>query len=161
MYQEIERKFLIKKLPSLTDYEAVTYERYFLFINQDIEIRIQKKWDKYEFERKETIHNLSSQKQKFEITQQEFDELKKTALSFIIRKSYHISSHPDITIKIYEWIFEGLKRVEVEFDDEPSAQAFTPPDWFWEEITQSPLWRDSKLIYLSQDEMNQLIWNNS
>jgi hypothetical protein len=40
---EIERKFLIQELPDLQNIPEITYERYFLEINPDREIRIQKK----------------------------------------------------------------------------------------------------------------------
>lgn len=160
MNYEIERKFLIKELPNLSNCEIIRYERYFLFRNQNIEIRIQKKGEKYEFERKENVNSLSTKKKKFEITKEEFDEFKKGSTQAIIRKSYKISNVPNITIKIYEWKYKGLKRVEVEFENEQNAQDFNPLSWFWNEITDSILWRDSKILDLSEYEINKMmIWN--
>ena len=48
--QEIERKFLMKKLPDLSGKDCICYERYFLKIQPDFEERIQKKGDTYERE---------------------------------------------------------------------------------------------------------------
>ena len=156
MNYEIERKFLIKELPDLNIYEKISYERYFLFINENSEIRIQKKANKYEFERKENKNNLSSKKQKFEISEEEFEQLSKISKQVIIRNSYKISDKPNITIKIYEWKYKGLKRVEVEFENEQEAKLFKPLIWFGKEITDSVLWRDSRLLKLSKFE----IWEN-
>lgn len=159
MKKEIERKFLVKTLPNLENLEKVEYERYFIFKNSNVEIRIQKKWNKFEFERKEKLSELSSSKQKFEISKEEFEYLKSISNSSIIRDSYLISTNPEISIKVYHWKFEWLVRVEVEFLDEDSAKEFIPLDWFWKEITDLPLWKDSKLLSLTDEQFNSLIWN--
>jgi hypothetical protein len=56
---EIERKWFIKKLPDLQGLKSISYERYFLFIGDAVEVRIQKKGDKFEFERKSQISKLT------------------------------------------------------------------------------------------------------
>ncbi len=157
MSNEIERKFLIKEMPDISNLKSLSYERYFLFRNPSVEIRIQKKGDKYEFERKTTESNLSAKKYKFELTKEEFEKLKKQSNESIIRESYKISETPEITIKIYQGKFEGLKRIEVEFSDEKEAQEFHPLEWFGKEITNSSLGRDSKLIDLSDEEIKNFL----
>ncbi len=157
MNKEIERKFLIKKLPDLSLLKKYSYERYFIFNKNSIEIRIQKKWEIYEFERKVKENNLSSLKQKFEISKEEFDCLKKISDKSIFRDSYIYSENPSITIKIYHKKFKWLKRVEVEFLDEESAKNFKPYTWFWKEITNLSIWKDSKLISLDKKEFNKFL----
>lgn len=157
MQKEIERKFLIKNMPKLEDLEVVDYERYFIYNQAGVEIRIQKKWDIYQFERKETQNNLSAKKLKYEITKTEFEQLKKQAPYWIFRKSYRVSKEPKISIKIYSGRYEWLNRVEVEFTSQKNAQDFVLLDWFGEEITDSSLWRDSKLVELSEQEFKGLI----
>jgi len=100
---------------------------------------------------------LSAKKLKYEITQTEFEQLKKQAPYWIFRKSYKISQEPNISIKVYSDRFEWLQRVEVEFNSEEQAYSFVIPDWFGEEITDSPLGRDSQLINLSEEEFKKLI----
>ena len=39
----------------------------------------------------------------------------------------------------------GLLLVEVEFPDEASARAFTPPSWFGREVTGDPRYQNSSL----------------
>ncbi len=158
MKNEIERKFLVKKMPSLKWLEAICYERCFLIRNEKIEIRVQKKAEKYEFERKEKSSNLFAKKQKIEIQKKEFERFKKTTKEEIIRDSYILDNKdPEISVKVYHGRFEGLVRVEVEFSDEKSAKKFTPPKWFWKEITDSPLGKDSKLLDLSDKEFKKLM----
>jgi CYTH domain-containing protein len=101
MNHEVERKFLICTLPNLQGYQPIRYERYFLFKNKYVEIRVQKKGDRYEFERKETINNLSARKEKISITRDEFNSLIKNCTDIIIRDSFNISKTPNITLKVY------------------------------------------------------------
>jgi len=57
--QEIERKFLVKKLPDLSNKDSINYERYFLKIESDYEERIQKKGGVYERDFHNTALNVS------------------------------------------------------------------------------------------------------
>ncbi len=149
---EIERKWLAKKLPELSNFTPISYERYFLFIGEKVEIRIQKKGKKFEFERKAQISKLSREEQKFEVTKEEFETLKKKCKKSIIRESYLLEENPEISLKIYHGNYEGLIRVEVEFSSENDAKEFKPLKWFGEEITDTPLGKDKSLIKLSKDE---------
>lgn len=73
---EIERKWFVKTLPDLSGLTPVSYERYFLFIGDTVEVRIQKKGNKFEFERKSQISKLTREEQKFEITEEEYETFK-------------------------------------------------------------------------------------
>ncbi len=152
---EIERKFLIKKMPDLSDLKVLRSERFFIFIWNWIELRIQSKDDKYELERKEKISDLSREWIKVNISKEEFDILKEKSSKFLIRDNYYLWNN--VSIKIYHWEFEWLIRYEVEFDSEKDANNFIKPDFIWKEITDSPLWKDSKLINLSKEEFIKLI----
>lgn len=157
MNHEIERKFLISQIPDLKNITPISYERYFLETNDETEIRIQKKWTLYEYETKTNESVLSAVKTKETISQEKFNKLKEGITKYLNRKSYLISNNPEISIKIYSWYFKWLSRVEVEFKDEIEARNFKIPDWFWKEITDSSLWRDSKLIKLSHKDFQELI----
>ncbi|MDR2901763.1 MAG: hypothetical protein LBU87_01455, partial [Lactobacillales bacterium] len=73
--REIERKFLIKKLPDLGRITPVRYERYFLSDDGIRQVRIQKTGDKYELETKTKINAFEFEKSKKEISEGEFLEL--------------------------------------------------------------------------------------
>lgn len=145
--QEIERKFLVTALPNLVDKTPLAYERYFLYIGETFEIRIQKKGDQYEFERKGRTGVLMNEKTKFAITKDEFEHLKQFSTLSLQRESYDLGNHA--SIKIYHGTYEGLIRAEFEFDSETAVRAFTPPSWCGPEITNHVLGRDAKLIHLS------------
>jgi adenylate cyclase len=155
---EIERKFLVKQLPDLSSVEAVEYERHFIFTSDRLEIRVQKKGEKYEFERKVKISDLQRQGQKFEITKEEFEKFKELSIASIIRTAYFLDHiPPKLSVKIYHGKYEGLTRAEVEFKSEEEANLFNPFDWMGMEITNAPLGKDSKLITLSEKEFRELL----
>src|SRR5579872_5953286 len=116
--KEIERKFLVKKMPDLSGHASVRYERYFLYKDGRVEMRIQQKGNRFEFERKMILSGLSSEKMKFEITRPEFEALKKIAGHSLIRDSYQLSDEPQISLKVYQGKFVGLIRAEAEFSSE-------------------------------------------
>ena len=65
----------------------------------------------------------------------------------ISKKRYLIPIESDLTIELD--IFEGklspLILAEVEFDTEEQAKAFTPPEWFGEDVTYSMDYHNSVL----------------
>lgn len=149
---EIERKWIVKPEVAaelIKGKEAIPYERWFLSISDNVEERIQRKGNNYEYERKETISSLSSDKSKKGISTEEFDLLKAKAIAGITRDSYLLEN--GISLKVYSGIHTGLVRAEVEFDTELAAQSFQTPEWFGIEITESLLGRDKKLAVLSID----------
>lgn len=157
MDSEIERKFLINKLPNLKGKTKEEFERYYFFRGNGIEIRIQRINITYEFERKVRKSKLGSRIYKFPISREEFEYFKPKNSDSIIRDNYKISVNLNVSVKIYHERFEGLVRVEVEFNTEKEANKFTPLDWMGREITNSPLGRDSRLLDLSDKEFNELI----
>ena len=50
-----------------------------------------------------------------------------------------------IELDIFEGQYEGLMLAEVEFPSEEEANAFTPPAWFGEDVTDSGLYQNSRL----------------
>lgn len=153
---EIERKWIISEIPNdLLLSSPLIYERHFLFIGNDIEIRVQKKGNKYEFERKITKSELSREINKFEITEAEYNLFSKNSIASIVRESYQIEEYPEISIKKYGGRHIGLIRVEIEFENENEANLYTPLGWFGKEITEGKLGKDKELIKLSNDEFNK------
>jgi CYTH domain-containing protein len=153
---EIERKFLVKILPDLTNIKPEIWERYFLELGK-IEKRISKIDAKYFYEVKTDVNKLMIEKEIREISKNEFDELKKKAIKNLKRKSFLISDKPKISIKIYENEYEGLIRAEFEFESENEAKIFESPEWVGKEITKTELSRDGKLIKLKREEFLKLL----
>lgn len=157
MKNEIERKFFIKEMPDLSGIEPLHYERYFLERGNGKEIRISKINDSYVYEEKSELSELERTRTKREITREEFEQLKEKASEGLVRDRYAFSSNPDIAIQVYRGRFEGLIRVEVEFDSEEEAKAFLPLPWMGKEMTGMPIARDGQLIELSDEEFKRYI----
>jgi adenylate cyclase len=56
-------------------------------------------------------------------------------------------------VDVYAGSLEGLCVVEVEFDSEAAAAAFTPPGWFGEELTEIPGWSNAALARHGRPDM--------
>lgn len=154
---EIERKFLTSQLPDISNLIGIEYERYFLKVSDIEEIRIQKKWHKYEQEIKKEKNILTSQKEKKEISQKDFELLKQQSIGKIVRTSYIIKKIPLTTLKVYHGKHKGLTRIEVEFSSEQEAKNFKPESWYGKEITNSPLWKDKNIIQLNLQDFKTLL----
>jgi len=148
---EKTRKFLVKKIPGLDGLVKTTYERYFLFKNDKVELRIQKKDNQYQLERVVEMTGGETEKTKLIISEEEFEKLKEKSIGEIIRDSYIVQKDPEIAIRFYKGRYEGLVRVETDME--------TVPEWFGEEITKTDLGRDGKLIRLTREEFLKLLTN--
>ena len=157
MRNEIERKSFIKEMPDLSCIQPIKYERYFLEAEDGKEIRISNVNNAYFYEEKEVISSLERTREKKEIEKEEFDNLKQKGSEVILRDRYNISTNPDIAIQIYHGRFEGLVRVEVEFDSEREATSFIPFSWMGEEMTDLPIARDSGLINLTPEAFHKYL----
>ena len=158
MAHKIERKFLLSSLPSGIDKASkIVYERYFLRVNENDEIRIQRKGDTFYREHKITISNFSNEIVVTSITAEDFDRLKLKATGNIERDSYSLPNIQNATVKVYHCRFEGLIRAEVEFASVNDATHFAPPDWIGQEITDSDLGRDSRLLKIPDSEFRGLL----
>lgn len=141
----LTRRFIIKSLDGLNLSDAVRYERYYINDN----LRVQRKGDKLE---KEILNEKNDITEKIIITEKEFENLKKSAYSEIIRDSYLYLKDNKISIKKYYGIYSGLNRIEVEFHSIEEMNNYTKENWMEEEITDSPLAFDKFLSKLSQNE---------
>ena len=157
MKNEIERKFFVRDMPNLSGIVPLQYERYFLERTHGKEIRISKVGDSYIYEEKSAVSDLERTRAKKEISQAEFEALKQKGSEGIIRTKYALSRDPDIAIQVYGGRFEGLVRVEVEFDSEEAARSFVPLSWMGEEMTGLPIARDSNLLDLTDEEFKRYI----
>lgn len=156
---EIERKWILDKIPSeFMKCTPIPYLRYIIFTDDTVELRVQRKGNKFELERKEKATALSRKSLKVRISEGEFNILKSTSDKYISRESLTLGNR---SVKVYDGEYTGLIRYEVEFKTEEEAKRYTPPTWAKIEITGNVLANDSKLITLSRDiflqELNKII----
>ena len=144
---EIERKFLLKQLPpNLNTYPYRQLEQGYLSTNPVV--RIRKDDDRYELTYKGK-GAMVREEYNLPLTQSSYEHLREKIDGRLIVKKRYLIPFGDYTIELD--VFEGdlapLTLAEVEFSSEEEANAFTPPNWFAEDVTFSKLYHNS---YLSQ-----------
>ena len=145
---EIERKFLIEKenLPeNLASYPCHRIEQGYLCTSPVVRIRRQD--DDY-FLTYKSKGLMSREEYNLPLTAESYEHLKAKADGNIISKKRYLIPLPDgltIELDVFAAPFEGLWIAEVEFLSEEQANAFTPPEWFGEEVTWSSEYHNSTL----------------
>lgn len=141
---EIERKFLVKKIPDNLD----TYERIDMtqgYLNTSPVVRVRKENDDYVLTYKGS-GLLSHSEYNLPLNKDAFEHLLKKCDGIIISKSrYKIPLKNNLTaeLDIFKGDLDSLKLVEVEFDSVEEAANFTPPEWFGEDVTTDSRYHNS------------------
>ncbi len=133
---EIERKFLIKKMPEDLDaYPCHVIEQGYLCTEPVVRIRRQD--DSYILTYKGN-GMMSREEYNLPLNGDAYRHLRPKADGNIIRKKRYVipaEGNLHIELDVFEPPFAPLVLAEVEFPDEQSARSFTPPDWFGEDVT--------------------------
>ena len=141
---EIERKFLVKKIPPL---DGLKYDKIIQgYVSLLPEIRVRKKGDEYYICEKSDGDVVREEIER-KIDEKTFDELfAKTSGRVIEKTRYYIPSGKYVfELDIYSGKHEGLIVVEVEFPTLEEANNFTPPDWFGEDVSARSEYRNKNL----------------
>lgn len=146
---EIERKFLIKKLPdNLTSYKARKIEQAYLCT--DPVVRVRRDNDVYYLTYK-SKGMIVREEYNLPLTKEAYRHLLAKADGNIITKTrYEISEKDNLTIEldVFEGKFDGLLLAEVEFASEEEALGYIPPEWFGEDVSNSTKYHNSTLSRL-------------
>ena len=146
---EIERKFLIKKLPdNLTSYKARKIEQAYLCT--DPVVRVRRNNDDYYLTYK-SKGMIVREEYNLPLTKEAYGHLLAKADGNIITKTrYEIPEKDNLTIEfdVFEGKFDGLLLAEVEFASEEEALAYIPPEWFGEDVSNSTKYHNSTLSRL-------------
>lgn len=146
---EIERKFLIKKLPdNLTSYKARKIEQAYLCT--DPVVRVRRDNDDYYLTYK-SKGMIVREEYNLPLTKEAYGHLLAKADGNIITKTrYEIPEKDNLTIEfdVFEGKFDGLLLAEVEFASEEEALAYIPPEWFGEDVSNSTKYHNSTLSRL-------------
>ncbi len=148
-HMEIERKYLIKTLPeNLEQYPLRVLEQGYLCTAPVV--RIRRDNDKYELTYK-SGGLMARQEYNLSLTADAYEHLREKVDGRIISKKRYMLPLGEYTIELD--IFEGdlapLMLAEVEFPTIEEANAFTPPEWFGEDVTFDGKYHNS---YLSKME---------
>lgn len=143
---EIERKFLVKELPSdLDSYPHRMLEQGYLCTSPVV--RIRKDDTSYELTYK-SVGLMMREEYNLPLTEDAYRHLlPKTDGNLISKERYCIPLDADHTIEldIFHGALAPLVLAEVEFSSEEDALAFLPPEWFAKEVTSDPAYQNSHL----------------
>lgn len=146
---EIERKFLIKKLPdNLTSYKARKIEQAYLCT--DPVVRVRRDNDDYYLTYK-SKGMIVREEYNLPLTKEAYGHLLAKADGNIITKTrYEIPEKDNLTIEldVFEGKFDGLLLAEVEFASEEEALGYIPPEWFGEDVSNSTKYHNITLSRL-------------
>lgn len=146
---EIERKFLIKKLPdNLTSYKARKIEQAYLCT--DPVVRVRRDNDDYYLTYK-SKGMIVREEYNLPLTKEAYGHLLAKADGNIITKTrYEIPEKDNLTIEldVFEGKFDGLLLAEVEFASKEEALGYIPPEWFGEDVSNSTKYHNSTLSRL-------------
>ncbi len=144
---EIERKFLISHLPeNLSDYPFHQIEQGYLCSNPVV--RIRREDDSFILTYK-SGGMMDREEYNLPLTREAYKKLKpKTDGIYIVKKRYCIPyGKYTIELDIFEQDAAPLILAEVEFPTVEEANAFSPPDWFSQDVTFSKFYHNN---YISQ-----------
>ena len=145
---EIERKFLIERLPGdITRTKPVNISQgYLILCKNGPELRIRSMGELYYL----TIKGEGSLKRKeieTKITKEPFNSLWPHTEGKRIEKQRYSINYGSRKIFIDEFAgkYAGLMIAEIEFPNEKQAIEFDPPPWFGKEITHNPKYRNRNM----------------
>ena len=141
---EIERKFLVDKIPTLhgLDFHEITQA----YISVNPEVRVRKKGDKY-YRTEKGEGAMVREENEWKITKEEYEAGVKACDGRMLEKTrYYIpcGAHT-IELDIYKGRHKGLVVCEIEFESEYDALSFAVPEWFGKEITHDIAFRNKIL----------------
>ncbi len=152
---EIERKFLVSKLPdNLDNYHHDEIQQWYFILEENVEERVRHRWDKFYHTKKVWYWKIREEYEN-EISHEEFDSLwPKTEWKRIYKTRYIIPyNNHNIELDIYHDKLEWLVVCEIEFNNEEESKNFIFPNRFWPEITDNDNYKNRNLINQSFDHL--------
>ena len=150
---EIEKKFLVKKLPKhLENYEKKEIEQGYLCTRPVV--RIRKSNDSFFLTYKsgplQEGGNDTRVNQEIEapLSKEGYNHLRKKVDNHLISKTRYLIPLSDGhmgELDIFHEKLDGLYFIEVEFADEEDAMNFVPPEWFGENVSSDRRYANSFL----------------
>lgn len=151
---EIERKYLVRVLPNdLASFPHVEIEQCYLCTSPTL--RIRRMGDAYILTVKQKVASGSSaihnREEEFALNAASYTQLRtKCEGRPVCKTRYRIPLPSGLVaeLDIFHGAHEGLILVEVEFPDTCAADSFIPPDWFGDDVSRDPRYRNSYLAMM-------------
>ena len=136
--REIERKFLVKRLPAnLRHFPSRTIKQGYLAAKSDgSQVRLRKSGRNHSLTIKRG-RGISRQEIEIHLTRDQFEHLWPATAGYRLTKTrYDVPfGRHTIEIDVYRGRNEGLVVAEVEFGDERECKRFQPPEWLAAEVS--------------------------
>lgn len=155
---EIERKYLVRELPDgLEGYPHVEIEQGYLCTSPTL--RVRRMGDAFILTVKEKVDQdvgpesnraIVNREEEFALTADKYAQLLSKCDGRTVAKTrYRIPIGASLTaeLDIFHGAHEGLQLVEVEFPSVAAADAFVAPDWFGQDVSGDPHYRNSFLAH--------------
>ena len=145
MPKEIERKFLLERLPEDLDSYAF-HEIEQAYLNTHPVVRIRRQDEEYILTYKGK-GLMEREEYNLPLNQESYEHLKTKADGIVLSKRRYLIPCDIYTIEldVFRKPYEGLYLAEVEFSSVEEAKAFVPPVWFGKEVTYSSAYHNSTL----------------
>jgi len=145
--KEIERKFLIETLPP--QFQSLTPRRVrqgYAIVAKDIELRLRSNGGMYS----QTIKRgggLQRDEVEIELTEKQFTALYPLTEGRVVEKERYILNEDgyEMVVDVFHGALTGLMTAEIEFTSVAESQAFTPPKWFGDEVTEDERFKNKNL----------------
>lgn len=147
---EIERKYLLKKLPKLENFPFHRIEQAYLCT--DPVVRVRREDDQYYMTYKGK-GMLAREEHNLPLTKEAYGHLKEKRDGNLIGKTRYLIPLEEgllAEVDVFDPPFAPLIMAEVEFASKEQADIFLPPEWFGEEVTFEKRYHNS---YMSRLEM--------
>ncbi len=136
--REIERKFLLKRLPeNLADYPHEEIDQGYLALEDGgVQVRLRRKGDTHTLTYKRGTETAREERE-IRLSVDQFDALwPATEGRRLTKVRYDIPCGArTVEVDIYTGRHEGRVVAEVEFPDEASCRDFVPPSWIGEDVS--------------------------
>lgn len=149
---EIERKYLVNEIPfSLESFDVRIIEQGYLCTAPVV--RIRRDNEKYELTYK-SGGLMKRREENLPLNQAAYEHLVTKIDGRLIQKKRYmipldgVNAGLTVELDVFEGNLAPLVLAEVEFPDEDTANAFTSPDWFGEDVTFCGLYHNSYLSKL-------------
>ena len=141
---EIERKFLIQKMPEHPEqYKSHLIEQAYLNVRPVVRVR------------REDENYYMTYKGGGMMAREEYN-LPLDADSYTKRR-YLIPFHAyTIELDVFEGLFEGIVVAEVEFPSIEEAESFAAPEWFGEDVTYDGRYHNSAMSRMKVEEIVEI-----
>jgi len=144
--REVERKFLVERLPAELDGAPRRRLSQGYLVTGDVEVRLRRADDET-FLTIKAGTGLVRAEEELPIDADRFDRLWPLTEGHRVEKVRHLVQDAGRTIEVdvYAGAHDGLVVAEVEFSGEDDARAWAPPDWLGADVTGDPAYSNARL----------------